>query len=349
MFNYGIEILENTINRNNDICVIIPTFRSKKATARTVLSLISGNGKAGYDIVLIDGEGYDHGYVLEKAREVGFSDLFYLVLGRNVGAAGAVYAGQKACYECGYEYFVMTDNDAELITAGGIDLLVGSLRRYDIVLPTNIDASKQRLEDRKLGFHGLMHYMTISRDTIDKVGFVNHEYFIAMEDLDYVTRAGSIGLKVAAIQDCLYYHPMRKISLFYNPTIYFTLRNHLMYVFRNPNHVAKRYRLLSLIQLLLYLLIKAAHSVQLRDTSIIKTALMAFRDFMSRSITLDFPENNFTFRAADPRERGDWPRLYDLNKGRNRVFVMRGYRVSDGIGAHSCLRRSARCSGEKGR
>jgi len=335
MFNLEIEVLENTISRRNDICVIIPTYRSKEMTARTVLSLISGNGKVGYDIVLVDSEGHDHGYVVEKTRETGFSDLFYLVLRRNVGAAGAIYAAQKACYERGYEYFILTDNDAELISEEGIELLVSSLQRYDIVLPTNIDANERRKEDRELDFYGVMHYLTLSRDTIERLGFINHEYFLNMEDRDYVTRANSMSLKSAMIHDCLYYHPTRKISLFYNPTVYFTIRNHLLFIFKNPNPVAMRYRLLSFRYLLLYLVVKAAHSVQLKDTSIIRTALMAFRDFANRNITLDFPENNFAFKLADTRDRRGRPRFYDLNKDRNRVFVMRGYRVSDGIEGHS--------------
>ena len=169
--------------------------------------------------------------------------------------------------------------------------------------------------------------MALSRETIDKLGFVNKDYFLFMDDVDYITRANTIGLKARIVHDCHYFHPYMKVSLFYNTSVYFTIRNHLLYILKNPNPVATRYKLFSSGYLLSYLAIKAVHFIQLRDPSIIKTAVAAVRDFISNNITLDIPENNFAFEEINPRDRLQTEPFPDLGLDRNRVFIRKGYRV----------------------
>jgi len=329
MLNYAIEVLENTINRQSTTCVIIPTFRSKEVTASTILSLISCNKGTDYDIVLVDNGGFDYEYIKDKANGQGFNNLHYLVLKENVGGAGALHTAQKTCYDSGYEYFILSDNDAELLTKNGIDILIESLQKYDLVLPTNIDNKDMGKTDTELEFYGLIHYLTLSRETIEKLGFLNKEFFLLLDDLDYVARANSLKMKVYMIHKCQYFHPFRKISLFYNLTAYFTIRNHLLFIIKNPNRVALKYKLLSLRYLLLYLVIKTIHIIQLRDISIFKTMFIAFRDFLFENITLNFPENNFRFIRVEP---GDWQEkrdFYDISLDKNRVFIKRGYYIKN--------------------
>ena len=325
MLNYPIEVLESTIAGKNKTCIIFPSYRSKEVTARTILSLIATNRQTDYDVILVDNCGYDHEYVMEKVREQGFNDLYYMVLKHNVGGSGAIYAGQKACFENGYEYFLLSDNDAELITEEGISLLLEALQRYELVLPTNVDDKNREDEDRSLEFYGLIHYLTLSRQAIQKLGFINPDYFLNMEDLDYVARANTMKMRVGMVHDCLYFHPFRKISLFYNPNVYFTVRNHLLFIFRNPNRVALKYRMMSLKFLLTYLVMKCMHLFQTRDTSIARTIFLAFRDFLAGRITAEPPANGFRFVRVEP-EKGSKDRRYsDLAADKNRVFIRKRY------------------------
>ncbi len=325
MLNYEIDVVKNTITKINDTCLIISTFKSKEITAQTIESVISRNSGIDFDIVVVDNGGHDHKYILDRARSRGFENLHCLVLKENVGGAGAFFIGQKICYESGYYHFILSDNDAQLITPDGIEILVRSLEKYDLVIPDNIDDTTSCKAGTDLEFTGTVHYLTLSRNTIERLGFINKNYFIIMDDLDYIARANSLSLTAQISNNCQYVHPYRKISLFYNFTEYFTIRNHLLFIFKNPNYVANKYKLLSSRYLLMYLIMKIIHFLQLRDTSIMKTMFLAFRDFFLNNIELEIPNNRFEFINVEQPDVYEARQFRDINLDKNRLFMRNHY------------------------
>ena len=77
MLNYEIKLLKKKTEKHSEICIVIPTFKSKEVTLQTILLLISNNKSISYDILLVDNEGFDYEYINQNIKNSKFQNLLF--------------------------------------------------------------------------------------------------------------------------------------------------------------------------------------------------------------------------------------------------------------------------------
>ncbi len=127
-----------------------------------------------------------------------------------------MYLGQKYAYEKGYEYIILSDNDAIPVDQDLVEELVRHCNAHSIATPRNIAEN----ENQDLIFH----YGCFTRNVIEIVGFIDWKLFLYGDDVEYANRLKSFGIAITRV-DKKYYHPMK---YHFGPNrAYFEIRNEL--------------------------------------------------------------------------------------------------------------------------
>ena len=94
--------IEMRLDRNADVCVIVPTCKSADVTAHTIIQLYKLHQEGVFDVLLIDNGGCDYAAVAASVcRETG-KDINYIALDGNAGSAGSQYLGIRYARKAGY-------------------------------------------------------------------------------------------------------------------------------------------------------------------------------------------------------------------------------------------------------
>jgi GT2 family glycosyltransferase len=316
-------VRDQSIKKENDVCVIMPTHNSAAVTCRTIAHLLNLNRMGGFDVLLVDDASNDYEIVVRQFEsEQGFR-INSLRMSRNVGNAGAQNAGAAAALAAGYRVIILTDNDAVLKTGGSIAKLVASLDRADVVFPAN---AERRGRFARLPFEATLHYLTLRASTLRRLGNVEPFFFIYVDDVEFTMRALSLGLKVHEVARVQVNHPLRKITLLTNRTAYFVIRNYCFLIACSP--VAVRFKIRALLFLIVYVIMKLIHAAQFQDMNIVRTLLKAARDFHHRRLDPTPPQEKFQYELlpdVDIRGRSFRPTI-------NRVFLAKNYYLRNAEG-----------------
>lgn len=148
----------------------------------------------------------------------------YLYKDENNGGAGGFYAGMRAAYEAGYDWVWMMDDDG-FPEKNALEELVKGSKKYEIKFLNSIvineeDHSKllfplDKGKDRNLyinqeiveGYVNPFNGTLISKEIIDKIGFVKKEMFIWGDEVEYRERTLYYGCKIATVTSALHFHP----------------------------------------------------------------------------------------------------------------------------------------------
>lgn len=200
--------------KKSDICIVIPTFNQYETTKSTILKLKEQT--INFDIVVVDNASTDNTF--EKLKS-DFSDITLISSKENYGGAGGLYLGQKYAYENGYEYIILSDNDAIPIDEDLIEEIVKNSDEYFMVSPFN-QAENMKQDNDIYTFH----YGCYHRNIVKKIGYVDWKMFIYGDDVEYWLRLEKYGIKRKKIYK-KYWHPM-KYHYSVN-RVYFDIRNEL--------------------------------------------------------------------------------------------------------------------------
>jgi GT2 family glycosyltransferase len=332
-FPIPLDIAEERLESRSDAVLIIPTYRGAETTVATIRGVLHLNPEHSFDVLVVDNGGED----LAKIREeLPTPRLQTIALRENAGPAGAFYVGMKWALEAGYQRFVLSDNDTELLTKDGIAILLSKLPPdgFGAVAPSPLALGDPPRED-VLVSHADWQFLALGRAAIERVGFVDPELFFGVDDYDYVTRLTSAGVPIVRTPDCRCYHPLRKPATLYNWATYSMLRGYLLFIFtRRPSPLALRHRAVSFISMLGY--VGARLVASLVDRSISRTLAIAFHDAAKRRLRLRLPANNFSYEPV-PCDGGRW---VDLESRFARFFPRKRYRTRDPRdGSYCCFER----------
>ncbi len=313
----------HSIKRRSDVCVIMPTCGTAEVTFETIAHLFALHSAHTFDLLLVDNASDDHRAIIPRLRgELGL-EINHLVMFQNGGSAGGQNAGAKAALAAGYEFLVFSDNDARLQTREGITALIAHLDQCDVAFPANVERAGRRAP---LPFGATLHYLAVRGSTLCRIGNIEPFFFLSVDDVEFVMRALSLGLRVEEVAAVEVRHPLRKIALLSNRTAYFIVRNYCFLLAHSP--VSLRFRLRAGAFLTAYVAMKLAHAMQFRDASVIHVLLKAVRDFHRRRLDQRIPREKFSYELAPsptPQARYFWPLL-------NRIFLAKSYRLIDGNG-----------------
>jgi len=207
------EIKEITeYDKNSDICIVIPTYNQFEITKNTIIELLKQSIK--FDIVIIDNASTDNSYVKFKKF---FKEVNLILCKKNYGGSGALFIGQKYAFERGYQYIILSDNDAIPIDSDLIEEIVKNSDKNHIV--DFINSADSNEPDIRIFHYGCFH-----RDIISKVGYVDWRFFIYGDDIEYALRLKKFNIKRKKIYK-RYWHPMK----YHYPInrVYFDIRNEL--------------------------------------------------------------------------------------------------------------------------
>lgn len=84
--------------------------------------------------------------------------------------------------------------------------------------------------------------MLIPAEVVQKIGYLNEEYFLYAEDTDYCCRILQAGLKIQYCRDSVIYHKIsRSTGEMSSNTQYYMMRNNLMIIRKYGIHKAYAY------------------------------------------------------------------------------------------------------------
>ena len=217
--------MENKVNKK--IALILVTYNQKDVTAKTIGSLLEKQTVVP-DIIVVDNFSNDR---TKEFIEKRFPTVTVLRTKGNYGGSGGQYVGTRYAYEHGYEWIIMSDNDAIPISDNLIEELVKNASENVITQPWNT-FGKDYNNDMFA-----MHYACYNRNIINKVKFPLFEFFLFYDDVEYSYRIKKAEFKIKKLKKILYWHPIKRSIL--PSRLYFHIRNwfNIYIIYEKPSKV----------------------------------------------------------------------------------------------------------------
>lgn len=191
-------------------CLIIINYNGMRYLPNYLADIISASFEESIDVIVTDDLSTDGSIAYLSGQECSYT----VNNGQNHGFAANVNNGIRyACNKAEYDYFIIANNDIrfysgftkemretveQLIASDNEIGLIGfkecifNESNFEEVLLANNDASSALEEVNELpGF-----FFIIIRKALDKVGYLDEDYFMYGEDNDYFTRVRKAGLKL---------------------------------------------------------------------------------------------------------------------------------------------------------
>lgn len=198
------------MDNKDDVAIIILNYCSAYETIRLVNSI--NKFEANFHIIVIDNHSLQKDRNILKTLEKQH-DVIYLE--NNLGYAAGNNVGIRRAIDLGYENILIANSDTEIIKPDTIKRLLYKMRELNAsaIGPKMLDSSGKLdsgiIIDTKWGrtyrecptkicsCRSLIGaFLLISRDLIDKNGFLPEEYFLYREETDYFVHAYNKGLKI---------------------------------------------------------------------------------------------------------------------------------------------------------
>jgi len=164
--------------------------------------------------------------------------VYYVKMHENVGGAGGFYQGVKRCYENGFDWMWLMDDDGVPNEDCLNKLLLGEKKFHvDLLAPLVIDinnsgrlsfgisdyrnkqtiytfqdAIKYSIDGSFEGTACMFNGILISKELIKIVGYPKRGMFIWGDEVEYLLRIKSKGFKVITICNAIHKHPIGKIG-----------------------------------------------------------------------------------------------------------------------------------------
>lgn len=219
---------------------VIVTYNRKQLLAENVKMQLKQNIRLD-KLYIIDNNGTDSSYEYLLENKIWDNSwMEYVFLDENTGGAGGFYNGLKKAYEEGYDFIWMMDDDGRpfdentwkeiylyaidiykihkelflnsLVTVGGKGLTFGfSYRESKEQQWKNI----KRLRDKNILLKGKANPFNgtlITKETVQKVGYPNKDFFMTRDETDYFRRCEDANVFIGTVLTSIYHHPKSKDS-----------------------------------------------------------------------------------------------------------------------------------------
>ncbi len=219
------------------VCAVVVTYNRKNPLGECLDTLLSQTRPLD-SIIIIDNASTDGTEKFLKKSYLNNPVFDYVLLPENTGGAGGFYEGVKRCYEKGYDWLWLMDDDikldlsalANLIDAyGKISTLAVfnslimcenreqlSFGLYDIGTGEAVYNYRRVCEiDKTYNYNGIIDSTApgffngtlIPRGIIERVGYPQKELFIWGDEKEYVRRIHAKGFKTFIVLSSIAIHP----------------------------------------------------------------------------------------------------------------------------------------------
>lgn len=217
------------------------------------------------DLKLTEERKYGVVYTTERVVANRLVSIVYVRKNVNDGGAGGFYVAMKESYERNYDWFWLQDDDGmpdkkelkelyeksveyNLQYANALVLDIEDPTRFSFGLSrgkhiyTVEEATKKIIiKDAATPFNGTF----ISREVVDKIGFVKKEMFIWGDEVEYFLRTKTNGFNIATVSTAIHLHPRavnaNKYLSFFHWKISDVSDSRLSYIHRNRGYINFRY------------------------------------------------------------------------------------------------------------
>lgn len=208
-----------TYNRKEDLSKNIKSVLNQTIRLDRLYIVDNGSSDGTYDFL-------NSNYSFEE------NNIIYIGLNENCGGAGGFYWGMKRAYDDGIDFLFLMDDDGRPYDSVCIERIYDkALKLYEInekLMLNSLVICDECAEKMSFGF-GNIHVASqareyandgvinnlinpfngtlISKELIKEIGFVDKDFFIRGDEVDYQSRALKSGAFIATVIDSLYYHP----------------------------------------------------------------------------------------------------------------------------------------------
>lgn len=217
-----------------NVFAVTVNWNRPKETCACIDSLLNQNNFH-LQIVIVDNGSSDNSVEFIRARYQ--TDSIHLIeSSTNTGFAGGYNAGMRHALECGADFILIINNDAEAEPDMGHRLLSGMEEKIGVVAPAIFYSDAPRrlwssggtispillepkdAHSRKKPLPAVQVRRTFlsgcallfRRQVLEQVGLFDERFFVYYEDLDLCMRMQQAGIKMALVPGAVVYH---KVSL----------------------------------------------------------------------------------------------------------------------------------------
>ena len=161
--------------KKNNVCLVVPTFHSFEET-RKLIRLLQKQTFKNFDLIIVDCGSDDYKELSKICSNI---NIILIHTKENLGGSGSYWLGTKIAYSFGYEYIILSDNDAYPVSKNLLEKLLDVSKKHPswVVVPIEKNADNQILHQR-LPFH----FLVLKREIVRRVGFPIKDYFIWGDD-----------------------------------------------------------------------------------------------------------------------------------------------------------------------
>lgn len=236
--------------------IILINYNNYPDTIECIQSLKDSGVNPG-DIIVV--ENGSENCSLEKLKDI--QDIKLLDAGKNLGFSGGNNFGIDYALNSGCDYIILLNNDT-LVSGSAISNLIyemdrhpeasagtGQIRCYPsrdeiwyaggrlipwrgLAVHRGMGEKHSWYSEDKTGYTEFISgcYLCLRTSDIGRLGKLNEQYFIYLEDIEYSAKAHKKGLKFLYIPQSVIYHKWRgETTLKYN-TLYYAVRNRLLLI-----------------------------------------------------------------------------------------------------------------------
>lgn len=295
----------------NSVAIILVNYNGISDTIECINSILKIKNR-NYKIIVVDNNSKD--YEADKL-EKNFPDIIVIKSNKNLGFSGGNNLGIKYAMENKYEYILLLNNDT-IIDSEMIDYLLKYADNNTITVPKmyyytdkktiwyaggNISKLTGRVKHNrknKIDHNSKENIkkcsfatgccLLIHCDIINKIGYLNEEYFMYCEDVDYCLKALESKIKILYIPQAKLWHKVSKSTggSFSHFSVYYMTRNRFIYI--------KKYRSYFSICAYYFTLIKCYIRIiqyMMKNDDIYKSISKAIKDY-KKKITGKVDEKN---------------------------------------------------------
>ncbi len=217
--NKSVSAIIVTYNRINDLICCINSIKTQSFTPNHIIII---NNASTDDTKEIITEKYGDSVIL-------------INLPANSGGSGGFYSGLKYAHEkLKTDYYWLMDDDG-YPSENCLEQLLIESDNYDYIMPASIDITNHEklswavrkqngkktdiYKDLKSSWGKIMDYVTpfngilLSKNCVDKVGYINKDFFLWGDEYDHYYRCLNMGIKPVTLLDAIFYHPSMKLPL----------------------------------------------------------------------------------------------------------------------------------------
>jgi len=284
------------------ISTIIVNWNGYNDTSQCLNSLSKING---LNIFVVDNASSGDDYTLLKKN---FPNIHIIRSETNLGFAGGNNLGLKEALNYSSDHFLLLNNDS-IVDEKFLGYLIDKLKfdkNCGIVAPKinyydnpnlvwsaggkiskirgsgfaigNIESSKISEGERQVDFvSGCC--MLIRREVFEKVGLLDDDFFLYLEDTDFCKRVIDAGYKIFVINKSVIYHKVSKstINLHKPISLYYTTRNRLLFTKKHfPSYLP-----FTIFYIIWTMIFKSIFWIISGKISNAKAVLFAFKDFLA--------------------------------------------------------------------